>query len=110
ISTPCSNITHLYQFDYIRMVQLFKDSNLLVDSLQWSFRLSRTLGRRTGEEQRQAGLQLTWETCLPHQPSLGQHLHRLQEREREMDLDWRRMRGKWRGGGRVQRARDPKKR
>uniref|UniRef100_A0A8D3DL34 Uncharacterized protein n=1 Tax=Scophthalmus maximus TaxID=52904 RepID=A0A8D3DL34_SCOMX len=25
--------------------------------------------------------ELTWETCLPHQPPLGQHLHRLQERK-----------------------------
>uniref|UniRef100_A0AAX7UX74 Uncharacterized protein n=1 Tax=Astatotilapia calliptera TaxID=8154 RepID=A0AAX7UX74_ASTCA len=60
-------------FDYIRVVKLFKDGNLLIDSLQRPFRLGRPLGK--------IWPLLTWETCLPHQPLLGKHLHRLQHRE-----------------------------
>uniref|UniRef100_A0AAZ1XTW9 Uncharacterized protein n=1 Tax=Oreochromis aureus TaxID=47969 RepID=A0AAZ1XTW9_OREAU len=61
-------------FDYIRVVKLFKDGNLLIDSLQRPFRLDLT--QKYGPDSK-----LTWKTCLPHQPLLGKHLHRLQHRE-----------------------------
>uniref|UniRef100_A0A8C3AJ73 Uncharacterized protein n=1 Tax=Cyclopterus lumpus TaxID=8103 RepID=A0A8C3AJ73_CYCLU len=59
---------------HIRMIQLFQDGNLLIDPLQGAFGLRGAL--------RDCALccfnhlaRLTWETCLPHQPLLGQHLH-----------------------------------
>uniref|UniRef100_A0A7N8YC60 Uncharacterized protein n=1 Tax=Mastacembelus armatus TaxID=205130 RepID=A0A7N8YC60_9TELE len=70
-------------FYNIRMVQLFKDSNLLIDPLQGSFGLKRTLRGCFGSTRGR----LTWETCLPHQPLLGQHLHRLQVRKAEKEVD-----------------------
>uniref|UniRef100_A0A8C4GHE3 Uncharacterized protein n=1 Tax=Dicentrarchus labrax TaxID=13489 RepID=A0A8C4GHE3_DICLA len=63
-------------FHHIRMVQLFQDGNLLIDPLKGSFGLRGTLRDCFGSTRGR----LTWETCLPHQPLLGQHLHRLQER------------------------------
>uniref|UniRef100_A0A667ZQM5 Uncharacterized protein n=1 Tax=Myripristis murdjan TaxID=586833 RepID=A0A667ZQM5_9TELE len=61
------------------MVQLFQDGNLLIDSLQGPFGLRRTLGDCA------LCCQLTWETCLPHQLLLGQHLHGLRKRKSERE-------------------------
>uniref|UniRef100_A0A672ICC4 Uncharacterized protein n=1 Tax=Salarias fasciatus TaxID=181472 RepID=A0A672ICC4_SALFA len=53
------------------MVQFFKDGDFLIDPLQRPFRLRGALRNCSGSSRRR----LTWETCLPHQPLLGQHLH-----------------------------------
>lgn len=110
-------MTHLNEFNNIRMVQFFENGYLLINPLERAFGLSRTLREGSGaarswsswktsqQDDRWGGAWpsacvhsvsgafnasaplLTWEPCLPHQLLLRQHFHRLQ---RKGENEWAR--------------------